>query len=158
MNKGFDFWITERVAVFNKKYWILFFTFYLIALSLAIWKKSVSIYFILGLLPYIRIFIFRIVHDPFYNLKKSIDEINPKLFEYILQQNHQFNINITSSSQKHQVAKFYGGLLRLKEPDVDERIKTFIKNNNCINWTSMHSLTIWFFTLIILVFGLFISR
>ena len=141
-----------------KIYWLIYFIIYFVAVWLSILVQNPFVYLFVGFLPYVVLRVYKAIHDPMYDLRESIEKIAPGLVQTISQQKSKLNIKMDVDNQKHQAVFLYAGLLLLNKDDMDQRILVYIRNNKRINWNSMVSLTIWFFTFLIFLLALFVNR
>lgn len=156
MKKGFDFWITEDVSSFLRKYWIIFGAFDLVAMVLAIITNNPFMFLIIGFLPCPIIWIYRAIHNPLYDLEEIIAKYDPEFYKLLLDLSSKLpSIRIGTSKRVHRRGLLYTELMKSHTNKIDERIITFIKNNRSINNSGMISLLIWFSTFMILLFALF---
>ncbi len=152
MKKGFDFWISNGISSFLKKYWMIYFTFFLLAIWLTIITKNPFVFFIVGFLPCPIIWIYRAIHNPYYNLEEDVANHDPGFYKLIVHR-----LNIKSKHPKQRITVLYSELIKSRESSVDQRIVTYVKNNKRINQAGMISFSIWFFTFMIFVFVLFFN-
>ncbi len=155
MEKGFDYWISGKPLYFSRIYWIFNLLIYIQAVLISINRRNLAIYFFAGIVPYLGALTFRIIHDPGYLLKESIDNIDPQIFHKIFQQKSDHNY-----TERQQSQLLYGALFMSKNDidNVDQRISAYKNNIKRINWLCSASIAIWFFTLIVLSLGLFLTR
>lgn len=155
MEKGFDYWISGKPLYFSRIYWIFNLLIYIQAVLISINRRNLAIFFFAGIVPYLGALTFRIIHDPAYLLKESIDNIDSRIFQRIFEQKSGFNY-----TERQQSQLLYGALLMSRNDidNVDQRVITYEKNVKRINWLCSASIAIWFFTLIALGLGLFLTR
>jgi sensor histidine kinase YesM len=156
MKKGFDFWTSNDISSFLKKYWVIYFTFFLLAIWLTVVTKNPFVFLVVGFLPCPIIWVYRIVHKPFYKFEESIEKVAPEFYEMLKQHSSKLlSIKIATSELKHKQKVMQAALLNWRDDNIDPHIKIFIKNIRRVNQSGMISLLIWFLTFIIFVFIVF---
>ncbi len=158
MNKGFEYWISDRVLSFLRKYWIGYCVFYLIAVLLAMRERNSIVFLIIGFAPYIILFAYKTIHDPFYHLVESVKKIDPTLLQGLQEKSGKMQMSL-SNPDKKQTARFvYAAIMLLDKEEIDNRIISFIINNKRVFWASSVGLSLWFFTFMLLLFVFYVKR
>jgi ABC-type multidrug transport system fused ATPase/permease subunit len=158
VNKGFEYWISDRVLSFLRKYWVIYCVFYLTAVLLAMQIKNSFVFLIIGFVPCILLFAYKTIHDPFYHLVESVNKIDPTLLQGLQEKSEKIQIHLSDPNKKQTARFVYAAIMLLDTEDIDKRIVSFKKNNKRTFWASSIGLSIWFFTFMVLLFVFYVKR
>jgi len=154
MANKFDFWVQHDADKFIRFYWTQYGLFYILAIWITLHSGTLSAFFVIGLLEYLVIFIFRWPHNPFNNMEDWIKKYNPILYERLSALiSEKYN-----KQPKRRAASIYDLLMREPKDKLDSALLAFKKNYNRINTHAMMSLSLWFCTALALTIYMYITR
>ncbi|MBI5675885.1 MAG: hypothetical protein HZC48_08710 [Nitrospirae bacterium] len=152
MKKGCDFWTSENISTFLITYWLIYSLFYLMAIFLTMFIKNPFAFLIIGFIPCPLIWIYRAIHNPYYNLEECIKTYDMEFYESFL--DRLTSIKHPQKRTAFLVLELINSYKKIK----DQKIITFAKNIRRVNQTGTIGFSIWFLTFMFFVFFMFAIR
>jgi len=124
MKNNFEYWIKNDASRFLKIHWLQYAIFYLLAIWLSLRSRNLSVFIVIGFIPYLMILIFRSSHNPFRWIEDGIKKYNAPLYEHL---SSRISEKLRKQPQ-HRAFPIYGLLLTESESELDTNLLAFKKN------------------------------